>query len=102
MQAPMATDRTQAADIPLTTITSAPPPPPPTLGDPKNLFGSLTPDSGDTWPLVDNEYTIGRDDSNSIPVPDGSISSKHARLLRNERGFWVEDLGSRNGTFVNG
>ncbi|HVS33747.1 MAG TPA: FHA domain-containing protein [Thermoanaerobaculia bacterium] len=98
--APLATEKTQAGEVPVPPVASAPPPP--ILGDPKNLFGSLTPDSGDTWPLVDNEYTIGRDDTNSIPVPDGSISSKHARLLRNEQGFWVEDLGSRNGTFVNG
>ena len=106
MAAPAVTsEKTQAGDTPVPQVPSAPPAaaaPPPVIGDPKNLFGSLTPDSGDVWPLVDSEYSIGRDDTNDIPVPDGSISSKHARLIRNERGFWVEDVGSRNGTFVNG
>ncbi|HET7710438.1 MAG TPA: FHA domain-containing protein [Thermoanaerobaculia bacterium] len=67
--------------------------------------GSLTPDastSGDVQMLIDDEYTIGRDRSNRIPIHDGSVSSRHARILRTMEGFTIEDLQSRNGTFVNG
>ena len=35
-------------------------------------------------------------------MPDGSVSSKHARIVRTDDGFVIEDLQSRNGTFVNG
>jgi hypothetical protein len=70
----------------------------------KTLVGSLTPDGApdNVYPLLDAEYSIGRAPSNSIPIPDGSVSSNHARLLRTNEGFVLEDLQSRNGTFVNG
>jgi Nif-specific regulatory protein len=45
---------------------------------------------------------VGRDVSNSLPVVDPSVSRRHC-ILRGERGsFRVQDLGSRNGTLVNG
>ena len=70
----------------------------------RTLVGSLTPDDrpDSVYPLLDVECTIGRSDDNGIAVPDGSVSSKHARILRGEDGFVIEDLQSRNGTFVNG
>lgn len=70
----------------------------------KTLVGSLTPDGApdSVYPLLDAEYSIGRAPSNSIPVQDASVSSNHARILRTNEGFVLEDLQSRNGTFVNG
>ena len=70
----------------------------------KTLVGSLTPDGApdNVYPLLDAEYSIGRAPSNAIPVADGSVSSSHARILRTNEGFVLEDLQSRNGTFVNG
>jgi DNA-binding Lrp family transcriptional regulator len=70
----------------------------------RTLVGSLTPDDrpDSVYPLLDAECTIGRASENAIPVPDGSVSSKHARILRTEDGFVIEDLQSRNGTYVNG
>ncbi|HVR41184.1 MAG TPA: FHA domain-containing protein [Thermoanaerobaculia bacterium] len=70
----------------------------------RTLVGSLTPDGfgGSVYPLLETDYTIGRDPSNGIPIPDGSVSSKHARVFRTPEGFVIEDLKSRNGTFVNG
>ena len=53
-------------------------------------------------PLLADEYTIGRDAGNSIHIDDHSVSSRHARLARTSAGFELEDLKSRNGTFVNG
>ncbi|MGN6184618.1 MAG: FHA domain-containing protein [Thermoanaerobaculia bacterium] len=70
----------------------------------RTLVGSLTPDSAPdrVFPLLDAEHTIGRGPDNSITIADGSVSSHHARILRTQQGFAVEDLQSRNGTFVNG
>ena len=50
---------------------------------------------------MDDESTIGRDPGNKIAIQDGSISSNHARITRTSDGFFIEDAGSRNGTFVN-
>jgi pSer/pThr/pTyr-binding forkhead associated (FHA) protein len=70
----------------------------------RTLVGSLTPDDrpDSVYPLLDAECTIGRTPDNGLAVPDGSVSSKHARILRTDDGFVIEDLKSRNGTFVNG
>jgi serine phosphatase RsbU (regulator of sigma subunit) len=44
---------------------------------------------------------IGRDAGCDIPLDDPSASRRHARFSPSPRGFLVEDLGSKNGTFVN-
>jgi serine phosphatase RsbU (regulator of sigma subunit) len=47
--------------------------------------------------------TIGRSSMNDLPVADKMLSRQHARIVRdNNGGLSVEDLGSRNGTFLNG
>ena len=63
--------------------------------------GALTTETGTMHPLLDDETTIGRDERNGIAIPNGSVSSRHARIVRTADGFAIEDLGSRNGTFVN-
>ena len=70
----------------------------------RTLVGSLTPDGAPdrVYPLLEVEHTIGRAPENHVAIADGSISSRHARILRTPQGFVVEDLQSRNGTFVNG
>jgi pSer/pThr/pTyr-binding forkhead associated (FHA) protein len=46
---------------------------------------------------------IGRDRSNSIPLPDDPyVSRHHAWILQAKEGFWIEDLGSTNTTLLNG
>ena len=85
----------------------APPPaapePPPAPRKP-TLVGSLTPDTApdNVYPLLDNEHSIGRANSNTITINDPSVSTNHARIVRTADGFVLEDLKSRNGTFVNG
>lgn len=68
----------------------------------KTLVGVLTQEGGGPFPLVDDATTIGRDPSNAISVQDGSISTRHARIVRKDGVFMIEDLQSRNGTFLNG
>jgi diguanylate cyclase (GGDEF)-like protein len=50
---------------------------------------------------LEGETRIGRDESNAIVVELQSVSRQHARVLEVGTGFSVEDLGSRNGTYVN-
>jgi ABC-type multidrug transport system ATPase subunit/pSer/pThr/pTyr-binding forkhead associated (FHA) protein len=49
-----------------------------------------------------NTMTIGRDPNSDLPLNFPMISWHHARLTREAGGILVEDLGSRNGTFVGG
>jgi FHA domain/Domain of unknown function (DUF4388) len=79
-------------------------PPPGGTKTQQNFAGSLTNtgEPADVHPLLDDEQVIGRDPTSAIVIADGSVSSRHARILRTPEGFVIEDLQSRNGTFVNG
>ena len=46
--------------------------------------------------------TIGRSRSNGIPVSDAFVSHMHARVFPHGQFFYIEDLGSTNGTYLNG
>ena len=48
------------------------------------------------------EITIGRHPSCEWMLPDETVSSRHARLVYHHDQWWLEDLGSRNGTLLNG
>jgi hypothetical protein len=54
------------------------------------------------WFLDQPSMIIGRHPSCEILLPDRQISRQHARFLRTKEGFTLEDLGSKNGTFLNG
>jgi len=60
------------------------------------------PNQGKVAPLEKNEMFIGRDLSNDIVINDAEISRRHARLVLQAGGYVLEDLGSTNGTSVNG
>jgi len=60
------------------------------------------PTPGAVIPLEGDQLVIGRDASNSIPINDAEVSRKHARLTFQGGKYVLEDLGSTNGTFVNG
>lgn len=56
---------------------------------------------GTSYPL-DAVTTLGRDVNNSIIVEDQFVSTEHAVVTFRGRAWYVEDLDSTNGTFVNG
>ena len=60
-----------------------------------------TPRVGDRLPLRATN-TIGRDAGNDIALPDEAASARHARLESADGEWFIEDLGSTNGTHVNG
>jgi len=45
--------------------------------------------------------TIGREAGNDLVVDEDTVSSQHARLVSRDGAWWIEDLGSTNGTLVN-
>ena len=45
---------------------------------------------------------LGRASSANIVLEEESVSKQHARLTHSDEGYRIEDLGSSNGTFVNG
>jgi hypothetical protein len=60
------------------------------------------PNVGTAYPLEKDELFVGRDLSNDIVINDPEMSRRHSRLYVQGNSYVVEDLGSTNGTSVNG
>src|SRR5262249_50430759 len=58
--------------------------------------------SGQTVDLRGDVVVLGRHPGCDIRVPDETVSRRHARIIVQGDGYFVEDLGSRNGTYLNG
>jgi two-component system, cell cycle response regulator len=58
--------------------------------------------SGAFFALEDHQTVIGRDPEVGFAIPDDRLSRRHACITRSAGCFFIEDLGSTNGTFVDG
>jgi hypothetical protein len=58
--------------------------------------------AGRRWPMDRPSITLGRGEECEIVLPDRQVSRMHVRVSRGDDGFYVEDLGSKNGTYLNG
>ncbi len=57
---------------------------------------------GARWPVDREEVVIGRSPECDVVIPDRQVSRRHARLIRRGDAYFIQDLGSKNGTHVNG
>jgi len=55
-----------------------------------------------SWPLEETLMGIGRSSRHAIHIPDGTVSKDHAEIVSRGGQYYLRDLGSRNGTRVNG
>jgi len=58
-------------------------------------------DTGARYPLGETTLGIGRDVENDICLADDAVSKAHARVICRDGTYFLEDLGSRNGSCVN-
>lgn len=65
------------------------------------LVGQSGPLNGQRWMVRDN-IVLGRDMECDIIIPSRQVSRKHAHLILSKSGVTIEDLGSKNGTHLNG
>ena len=57
---------------------------------------------GEKIPITHWENIIGRSKSSDIRIQSDSISNTHALLIKKEKGWFIKDLNSNNGTYING
>lgn len=60
------------------------------------------PNSGKSFGLEDGTTLVGRASDNDIQIKDYSISRSHVKIIKKDGNLFIEDLGSRNGTWING
>jgi pSer/pThr/pTyr-binding forkhead associated (FHA) protein len=83
-------------------------PPPPSRrgrrqrGEPRVLMISQGSQAGLSAELAGGMITIGRSADCQLILDDDYVSTRHARVVATPNGIYVEDLGSTNGTYVNG
>ncbi len=66
------------------------------------VVGIAGPFQGTTFPLPGEEISIGRDPTNHLCISDKSLSRRHCLIAGSGECFTIRDLGSRNGTLLNG
>jgi pSer/pThr/pTyr-binding forkhead associated (FHA) protein len=71
-----------------------------TLSSEVFLYAERGPGSGQLLPIALGTLVLGRSSSADLRLPHASISRRHARLQRRGERFFIEDLGSQNGTYL--
>lgn len=54
------------------------------------------------WPLIKSTMIVGRDPDSDIQIDDRQVSRHHAEITRTLEGYTLRDMGSKNGTYLNG
>lgn len=67
-----------------------------------HLIVMSTLEKGRSFSLSSTATYIGRGEVNDIVLKDEQVSQRHARFVLDAEHFWVEDVASTNGTFLNG
>lgn len=52
--------------------------------------------------VIDGDITLGRSARNDVVIKDKFVSKNHLKILDKNQAYYIEDLGSANGTFLNG
>jgi hypothetical protein len=65
-----------------------------------NLHILAGPDKDQSFPLKDDFTYIGRSPHSDVRLSDTAVSYEHLRVVRRANRFFIEDMGSKNGTFV--
>lgn len=66
------------------------------------VFIAKGPEQGRLFVLKSNTVQIGRASNNEVRLDEDSVSRKHAKIIFEKDQYYIEDLRSRNGTWVNG
>jgi pSer/pThr/pTyr-binding forkhead associated (FHA) protein len=110
----------EASEAPVTAPEPEPPAPPPAATSPAPIQEALvdvpTPPAARvggalvltlgtppaTFTVAKTSATLGRGQENTIRLDDLSVSRRHARIAYRQGGYWLSDLGSMGGTWVDG
>ncbi len=57
--------------------------------------------AGESFPITGDRISIGRTPDAGVFLDDVTVSRNHALIVRRQDGFYIDDLGSLNGTYVN-
>lgn len=90
-------EEASAPELSSSPVVSPPQPSPTPL-----LVVTAGPLTGTALPLGNQDIQIGRAPNNSLILDDSYASSHHARIFNSNGAWWLEDLGSTNGTLLNG
>jgi len=73
-----------------------------TTADSARLIAVSGPCFGDVYLLEGEQLVLGRETGNAIAIADPALSRRHCAIVRDDAGWLVRDLGSFNGTLLNG
>jgi two-component system, cell cycle response regulator len=99
---PPAENKTTATADSMSTVSMVASPIEPDDGVQPSLVVIAGPELGRVFPLSYGEKKIGRASECEIHIRDETVSRQHAQVIFDDRGCHLRDLGSHNGTYING